>query len=218
MRSFGTNAWPAPWNLDVPLKDAGPSFLSIWIPVSFSRTSHPSFCLCLPYLVTQAVDVLSQKMSSQVYHCRMLSRQLVYAFRFLSLYCRLEGDGQWDCSAGEGACCQTWWSELHTGPAWWREKKRAPESSPLTSTCALKINDKQLDAIKIFKHLSSGVFTNAVQTAVTTEGGSWNRSTFFRAIGLHHFANPESTCALRGLARIPVSALRVRVRCTAAGK
>lgn len=135
-----------------------------------------------------------------------------------SLSCRLEGDGQWDCSVGEGACCQTWWPELHTGPAWWRERKWAPESSPLTFMCALKINDKQLDAIKILKHLSNGVYTNAVQTAVTTEGGSWNLSTFFRTIGLHHLANPESTCALRCLAQIPVSALRVRVRCTASGK
>lgn len=74
MRSFGTNAWPAPWNLDIPLKDAGPSFLSISSPISLSRASYPSLCLCLPYLVTQAVDVLSQKMSSQVYYRRMLSR------------------------------------------------------------------------------------------------------------------------------------------------
>lgn len=33
-------------------------------------------------------------------------------------------------------------SELHTGPAWWREIKQTPESSPLTSMCALKINNK----------------------------------------------------------------------------
>lgn len=73
MRSFVTNAWPAPWNYDIPLKDTGPSFLSISIPHFPLQGISPIF-LSVFVLVTQAIDVLSQKMYTQVYYFRMLSR------------------------------------------------------------------------------------------------------------------------------------------------